>query len=67
MEINFYTLPVYNIDTAFLVNNTNKNIVDIKYLYWYLKNKNKWFHLINGSTRPATRISDWKKLKFKYS
>ncbi len=35
----------------------------LKSIYFiFLKNYNNWKNIINGSTRPATRISDWKKL-----
>ena len=63
MSIFQYNLPIFNADTAFLVGNRKNNNSIKKYLYYYLLDKTKWSKIINGTTRPATKISDWKKLK----
>ena len=63
MKIFQYNQSIFNVDTAFLVGNKKNNKIIKKYLFYFLKNYDNWKNIINGSTRPATRISDpWKKL-----
>ncbi|MCR8613062.1 MAG: restriction endonuclease subunit S [Mycoplasma sp.] len=61
MKIFWYNFPVWNIDTAFLVGDINKNVCYKKYLYYFLLNKNNWEKIITGSTRPGTKKQIEKK------
>ena len=62
MEVYWYDYPVWNVDTAFIVGDVNKKIIIKKYLFLTLLDKIKWSKLITGSTRPATRITEWRSL-----
>ncbi len=58
MIIQYYPNPVWNVDTTYLATNTDKDKVDIKYLYYRLLNSD-WKGLISGSTRPAMTKTEW--------
>ncbi|TCG11943.1 restriction endonuclease subunit S [Mycoplasma todarodis] len=63
MEMFWYDQPIWNVDTAFLVGDVNEKKVIKKYLFYFLKSNSEWRKIITGSTRPATRISDWREFE----
>ncbi len=63
MKIIYYSKPVWNVDTAFLIEEVDTSILELKYLYYVLLDEAKWFQIISGSTRPATTITAWRKLE----
>ena len=65
MKIMWIEPKAWNVDTAFLITKVNQEKVLMKYLYYELKINSHWMEkLINsGTTRPATRLTEWRKLE----
>ncbi len=64
MNIHYYDIPVWNIDTTYLIEKVDSKNVLLKYLYYALDNSD-WEKLISGSTRPAMTKSAWESLELK--
>ncbi len=64
MKIIWYDNWFYNINTCFATKNINDEISHLKYVYFYLLNKN-WKMNISSTTRPLITKTNWLSFKIK--